>query len=66
MLSGQFGSSFWELFGDLGVHFGGLGGSWGQEEFGWISGPSPGAPQVESTRSVEGESLIPGVQSTVT
>ncbi len=27
---GCFGTSFWEVFGHLGEHFGGFGGSWGQ------------------------------------
>ena len=39
-----FGRSFGEVFGYLGEHFGGLGGSW---EKGWNFGSSPGITQIE-------------------
>ena len=41
----------WEVFGDLGDHFGGLEGSWEQVGISMDFGITPGTPQIESTGS---------------
>ena len=48
---GGFGTSFWEVLGCLGKHFGGLGGSWEQVGLLIDFGNLPGTTQIETIRS---------------
>ncbi len=45
----------WEVFGDLGEHFGGLGGSWEQVGILMDFGRLPGTTQNPGTLKVEGK-----------
>ncbi len=60
MPSGTVWEVIWEVFGYLGEHFGGLGGSWEQVGILMDFGTLPGATQIEGTRSGDGYPSSPG------